>query len=121
MAHPGPAIVNDGFAARLALVYAAFFLAVGWYLPLFPVWLSAQGLDPAAIGFVLAAFQFTRIVGTPAGTRLADRYGTPKGGIVASALATVDGAACASATPAALRRSSPRAILYSLTTRRSCR
>ena len=63
MPHPGPAIVNDGFAARLALVYAALFLAVGWYLPLFPVWLSAQGLDPGAIGFVLAAFQFTRIVG----------------------------------------------------------
>ena len=89
MAHPGPAIVNDRFAPRLALVYAALFLAVGWYLPLFPVWLAAQGLDASAIGFVLAAFQFTRIVGTPAGTRLSDRYGTPKGGIVASALATV--------------------------------
>ena len=67
MPHPGPAIVNDGFAARLALVYAALFLAVGWYLPLFPVWLSAQGLDPGAIGFVLAAFQFTRIVGDAGG------------------------------------------------------
>ena len=89
MAHPAPAIVNDRFAPRLALVYAALFLAVGWYLPLFPVWLSAQGLDASAIGFVLAAFQFTRIVGTPAGTRLSDRYGTPKGGILASALATV--------------------------------
>src|SRR5689334_6504359 len=89
MAHPSPAIVNDGFAPRLALVYAALFLAVGWYLPLFPVWLAAQGLEASAIGFVLAAFQFTRIVGTPAGTRLSDRHGTPKGGIVASALATV--------------------------------
>ena len=89
MAHPAPAIVNDRFAPRLALVYAALFLAVGWYLPLFPVWLSAQGLDASAIGFVLAAFQFTRIIGTPAGTRLSDRHGTPKGGILASALATV--------------------------------
>ena len=115
MAHPGPAIVNDPFAPRLALVYAALFLAVGWYLPLFPVWLSAQGLDPGAIGFVLAAFQFTRIVGTPAGTRLSDRYGTPKGGIVLSALATVMALVVvgnASGFPAILAA----AILYSLTT-----
>ena len=115
MAHPGPAIVNDGFAARLALVYAALFLAVGWYLPLFPLWLSAQGLDPKAIGFVLAAFQFTRIVGTPAGTRLSDRYGTPKDGIVLSALATVVVLivlGCAGGFPAIFAAT----ILYSLTT-----
>ncbi len=115
MAHPGPAIVNDGFAARLALVYAALFLAVGWYLPLFPLWLSAQGLDPGAIGFVLAAFQFTRIIGTPAGTRLSDRYGTPKGGIVVSALATVVALivlGCTNGFPAILAA----AILYSFTT-----
>ena len=114
MAHPGPAIVNDGFAPRLALVYAALFLAVGWYLPLFPLWLSAQGLDPSAIGFVLAAFQFTRIVGTPAGTRLSDRYGTPKGGIVVSALATAMALIVlgwAGGFPAILAA----AILYSLT------
>ena len=115
MTHPGPAIVNDRFAPRLALVYAALFLAVGWYLPLFPLWLSAQGLDPKAIGFVLAAFQFTRIVGTPAGTRLSDRYGTPKGGIVVSALATVVALivlGCTGSFPAILAA----AILYSLTT-----
>ena len=40
------------------------------------MWLSARGLDPAAIGIVLAAFQVVRVVGTPAGTRLADRYGS---------------------------------------------
>ena len=44
-----PAIVNDPFARRLALVYAAFFFTTGWYLPFFPVWLAARGLDPAAI------------------------------------------------------------------------
>src|SRR5882672_10313651 len=76
MAHPGPAIVNDSFAPRLALLYAAFFLTAGWHMPLFPLWLSARGLDAAAIGFVLAAFQLVRIVATPAGTRLADRYGS---------------------------------------------
>ena len=62
MAQGNPTIVNDSFAGRLALVYAAFFLIVGWHLPLFPVWLTARGLDPAAIGFVLAAMQAVRVI-----------------------------------------------------------
>src|SRR5437762_10298901 len=89
MAHPTPAIVNDSFAWRLAVVYAAFFLIFGWHLPLFPVWLTARGLDPAAIGFVLAAMQAVRVVATPAGTRIADRYGSLHGAIVLTAAATV--------------------------------
>ena len=89
MAHPGPAIVNDLFAPRLALVYAALFLAAGWQLPLLPVWLAARGLDPAAIGMVLAASQIVRVVATPTATRLADRHGSLNGAIVAAALATL--------------------------------
>jgi PPP family 3-phenylpropionic acid transporter len=89
MAHPDSTIVNDSFATRLALVYAGLFLAAGWQLPLFPVWLSARGLDPAAIGMVLAAYQAIRVVATPAGTRLADRHGALKTAIVGAALATV--------------------------------
>ncbi len=89
MAGSNPTIVNDSFAWRLALVYAAFFLIVGWHLPLFPVWLTARGLDPAAIGFVLAAMQAVRVVGTPLGTRIADRYGALRGGIVVTTLASV--------------------------------
>lgn len=89
MAHLKPAIVNDSFAWRLALVYAAFFAIVGWHLPLFPVWLQARGFDPAAIGIVLAAMQAVRVVATPVGTRIADRYGSLHGAIVASAGASV--------------------------------
>src|SRR5437868_9567051 len=89
MAHPTPAIVNDSFAWRLALVYAAFFAVVGWHLPLFPVWLTARGLDPAAIGFVLAAMQAVRVIGTPLGTRLADRYGALRSAIVIMTIASV--------------------------------
>ena len=37
-----------------------FSVTTGWHLPLFPVWLAARGLDPAAIGVVLAAFQLVR-------------------------------------------------------------
>jgi len=89
MAQRDPTIVNDAFAGRLALVYAAFFLIIGWHLPLFPVWLTARGLDPAAIGFVLAAMQAVRVFATPAGTRIADRYGSLHGAIVATAVASV--------------------------------
>jgi PPP family 3-phenylpropionic acid transporter len=89
MAHPAPAIVNDSFTCRLALLYAAFFLAAGWQLPLFPVWLSARGLDPAAIGIVLAASQAVRVIATPAGTRLADRHGALHRAIAVAAVAGV--------------------------------
>jgi len=89
MARSNPTIVNDSFAWRLALVYAAFFLIVGWHLPLFPVWLTARGLDPASIGFVLAAMQAVRVLGTPVGTRIADRYGSLRAGIVVTTLASV--------------------------------
>ncbi len=89
MAQGNPTIVNDSFAWRLGLVYAAFFLIVGWHLPLFPVWLTARGLDPAAIGFVLAAMQAVRVIGTPLGTRIADRYGSLRGAIIVTTLASV--------------------------------
>jgi PPP family 3-phenylpropionic acid transporter len=89
MTHSNPTIVNDSFAWRLALVYAAFFAVVGWHLPLFPLWLSSRGLDPAAIGIVLAAMQAVRVVGTPLGTRIADRYGSLRGAIVITAVASM--------------------------------
>ena len=62
MAHPESTIVNGRFASRLALVYTGFFLNAGWQVPLFPVWLSARGLDPAGIGLLLAATQAIRVV-----------------------------------------------------------
>jgi PPP family 3-phenylpropionic acid transporter len=82
MPQPAPAIVNDPFAVRLALLYAVCFGTGGLFLAFFPTWLAVRGLDPAAIGIVLAAFQLSRIVATPVGTRLSDRYGTMKGSII---------------------------------------
>jgi PPP family 3-phenylpropionic acid transporter len=89
MPQHNPTIVNDSFAWRLAVVYAAFFAVAGWHLPLFPLWLSARGLDPAAIGLVLGAMQAVRVFATPAGTRIADRQGSLRGAIVAVAIASV--------------------------------
>ena len=50
---------------RLALLYGALFFELGVNLPFFPVWLRAQALDDAAIGFVLAAPLLVRIVANP--------------------------------------------------------
>lgn len=88
MAQPVPAIVNDPFAVRLALLYAVCFGTGGLYLAFFPAWLSVRGLDPAAIGIVLAAFQLIRIVSTPVGTRVSDRHGSMKGSIVIVTIAS---------------------------------
>ena len=91
MAQPAPAIVNDPFAVRLALLYAVCFGTGGIFLAFFPSWLAVRGLDPAAIGIVLAAFQLSRIVATPVGTRLSDRRGTMKGAIVIVTVAAAIG------------------------------
>jgi PPP family 3-phenylpropionic acid transporter len=53
------------------------------------VWLTARGLDPAAIGFVLAAMQAVRVIATPVGTRIADRYRSLQGAIVVTTLASL--------------------------------
>ena len=50
--HPA---ITDNFAAWLSVFYAAHFLVLGISMPFFPVWLAAKGLDPGAIGLVLAA------------------------------------------------------------------
>ncbi len=91
MTRPDATIVNDRFALRLAGFYAAFFAASGLYLPFFPVWLAAKGLDAAAIGIVLAAPQVLRFAAVPAGTRLADRTGALKGPLVVTSLGSLAG------------------------------
>jgi MFS transporter, PPP family, 3-phenylpropionic acid transporter len=49
-------------AWRLALFYAAYFAAVGIYLPFWPVWLESRGLGVTEIGYVLAAAFWPRVV-----------------------------------------------------------
>ena len=87
MAQQNPSIVNDLFAPRAGLLYAALFLGAGWHMPLFPVWLAACSLDPAAIGVVLAAGQLARILAISASTRLADRYASPNRAIAVACFA----------------------------------
>jgi PPP family 3-phenylpropionic acid transporter len=77
-----PPLSTDRFALKLGLFYAAYFLFGGVQLPFFPLWLEAKGLDPAAIGFILAMPTVARIVAVPIITRAADRYRAIKATLV---------------------------------------
>ncbi len=69
----------DGFSVRLAALYVALFVVLGIYLPFFPLWLKAKGLDAQQIGIVLAVPMLVRILAIPAMARLADRYDALRG------------------------------------------
>src|SRR3954468_17716933 len=83
--------MSFGFAPRLAAYYAALFVVVGVQLPFFPVWLKAKGLDPQAIGVVLAVPMVIRIFTIPATARLAEHYDTLRGVVLASLAAATIG------------------------------
>src|SRR5260370_41266935 len=59
------------FAARLALFYGAIFGLLGAYLPFFPVWLKAVGIEASWIGIITAGPAGTRFTAPPFVTGLA--------------------------------------------------
>ena len=80
-----------GFTPRLAALYAAFFIVAGISMPFLPIWMSAKGLDPATIGFVLAAPMLMRVLIIPLATRAADRRDALRGAIIVTACVAVAG------------------------------
>jgi len=80
-----------GFAWRLALFYAALFVALGVQLPFLPVWLAAKGLDADMIGIVLAIPMIVRVFAIPLATRRADRHDALRMAIVVAATGAVVG------------------------------
>jgi MFS transporter, PPP family, 3-phenylpropionic acid transporter len=64
---------------RLAGFYAAYFLAIGIYLPYWPLWLNGKGLDPGEIGWVLAATFWVKVAAQPTIARIADLRGRTRG------------------------------------------
>ncbi len=84
-------IAARGFVRRLALFYAALFIAIGIQLPFFPLWLAAKGLDARAIGLVLAAPMVVRVFAIPVATRQADRRRALRAAIVATSAAAAVG------------------------------
>jgi MFS transporter, PPP family, 3-phenylpropionic acid transporter len=76
--------IADGFGVRLALFYAGLFVVAGIQLPFFPLWLKAKGLDPQAIGLVLATPMVVRVAAVPVAARIADRLGALRQVLVVS-------------------------------------
>lgn len=84
-------LTQGAVASRLSLMHALTFLGVGFYMPFFPVWLAAKGLDDVAIGLILTIPILTRVVAASWITGLGDRHVSP-----VLLLATLNGFAAAS-------------------------
>lgn len=79
------------FGIRLALFYGAVFGVVGTYLPFFPVWLKAVGVDPSWIGIITAAPSVTRFTILPFVTSLSERYRALRAAMIVTAFMTATG------------------------------
>ena len=75
-------------AALTAAYYALVFATLGAYVPYWPVWFEAWGLDRADIGFFLGAATVTRIAGSTIITAIADRYAIRRRMIAITSAAT---------------------------------
>ena len=79
------------FATWLGLFYGTTFGLGGTYLPFFPVWLKAVGIDPSWIGTIVAAPAVTRFTVLPFITSLAERRQAVRGAMILTAFATATG------------------------------
>ena len=79
------------FAAWLRLFYGTTFGLGGTYLPFFPVWLKAIGIDSSWIGIISAAPAVTRFTALPFITALAESRRSVRGAMILTAFATALG------------------------------
>jgi MFS transporter, PPP family, 3-phenylpropionic acid transporter len=79
------------FARRLALFYGTLFGLGGAYLPFFPVWLKAVGIDAAWIGIITAVPSVTRFTMLPVVTGSSERHQSLRAVMIVTAFATALG------------------------------
>lgn len=60
---------------RIGFLFGFQFMAMGIFLPFFPIFLADRGLDDSSIGFILATPLAIRIAAGPVVTAIADRTG----------------------------------------------
>ncbi|MET0967886.1 MAG: MFS transporter [Tardiphaga sp.] len=89
-AHSAPQIGRK-FAARLAMFYGTVFGSGGVYMPFFPVWLKAIGIDPTWIGATIAVPAMTRLTTLPFIIGVAERRHALRAAMIASAVLTMIG------------------------------
>jgi PPP family 3-phenylpropionic acid transporter len=71
---------------RVALFFAAFFIAGAINTAFLPLWFADRGIDPGAIGQILGAASFLRVLTGPAWGTVADRFGRRRPVLVGAAL-----------------------------------
>ncbi len=59
-------------AVRLALLYACIFGIIGVYMPFWPAWLAARGMDGSEIGVLMAVGPWLAVLVSPAAGLLSD-------------------------------------------------
>jgi PPP family 3-phenylpropionic acid transporter len=79
------------FAGRLALFYGTLFGLGGTYLPFFPVWLKAIGIDASWIGIITAVPAVTRFTILPVVTGSSERRQSLRAVMIVTAFATALG------------------------------
>jgi len=83
--------VSSRFAVRLALFYGTLFGLIGTHLPFFPVWLKAIGIESTWIGIIIAVPSVTRFTILPFVTSFAEKRGSLRAAMTATAFATALG------------------------------
>ena len=87
----GADMTRTALSVRYACFYGAVFLALGVYLPFWPVWLAERGLDAADIGLLLALTSWIKVLSVPSVARLVDWSGRPKTALVFMSLLSLGG------------------------------
>jgi PPP family 3-phenylpropionic acid transporter len=82
-------MTRRALALRYAAYYGAVFLALGVYLPFWPVWLAHRGLTAAEIGLLLALTSWIKVLALPPVARLADLSGRPNAALALLAALTL--------------------------------
>lgn len=89
--HPDGQSIARRFALGTSLFYASTLGLGGAYLPFFPVWLKAIGIDAAWIGVIAAVPSFTRFTVLPLVTAFAEHRRILRGTMVVLAAITAAG------------------------------
>lgn len=75
----------SALSLRYAVYYGAVFLALGVYLPFWPVWLAHRGLGAQEIGLLFALASWIKVGAMPPIAQVADRSGRAKATLVGAA------------------------------------
>ncbi len=80
---------NRALSIRFSVLVGGIFLALGLFVPFWPVILKSRGVDGGDIGLLLAATTWVKIVAVPFWGRLADRRGDVRNVLLALGLLSV--------------------------------